>query len=770
MAYTFKHGDRPLDGLTVQRAVGRGGFGEVYYALSDSGKQLAVKYLRENPEVELRGIAQVMNLKSPHLVTVYDVRKSVEGEPFVIMEYISGPSLREILQASPSGVGEQKAAYFVEGIGKGLAYLHERGIVHRDLKPGNIFYDDGYVKIGDYGLSKHISVSAHSGNTVSVGTVHYMAPEIGSGSYTKAIDIYALGVILFELLTGRLPFSGSSMGEILMRHLRENPDLSGIRAPFAQIIAKCLAKNPDERYQDANEMIDALMGITGIRETISRFDPMTLSSVPRDAGAPDPERTQTSPPPPRRVELDVHEAVRGDALPDIPPIPPIPGTPPRPSDDAGARPRSRDRAAAPPAPPTAPREPMPARWPQAVVVLLLAAASGMIAAMLADHDSEAAGFGIAFLLLGATLGSLVAHFALVQRMLTPHPVLNRIVYVSCACVAMAPGMAIASEAGRPFVRLAIPILATIAIVDWRTIIESGRAGTVGGGVLFYHAVIGLVAGSIGQTHAFLGAGIAAAATLIVQCAAAMWPLPRRTPASPPRVNLSSVQEAAGKAMNVTAETLQRAARKVEERFGKYGVVAEVRGPEWTPAPPPPPVPTPAAAPVIVDAYEPSFVGRTANAGLAALAKFILLGVVSVAILSYANSAVQISDDGGTFALRDGQMVIQTGDRTITRAVPRAALIAPALLATVLLMVARRGTGSAHVVRGLIGCLLAIGAVVVAIGPGAAALEALFDGRIDALRTNDNRQNLIGLVAMMAVSLSLLFWPRRNPHAARVISV
>ncbi|HOO16940.1 MAG TPA: serine/threonine-protein kinase, partial [Phycisphaerae bacterium] len=183
MPYTFRHGDRPLEGVTVQRAVGRGGFGEVYYALTDSGKQVALKYLRENPEIELRGIAQVMNLKSPHLITIYDVRRNTAGEPFVLMEYVSGPSLRELLTDAPHGLGPQKAAYFIDGIAKGLAYLHDRGIVHRDLKPANIFYDDGYVKIGDYGLSKHISVSRHSGQTVSVGTVHYMAPEIANGRY-----------------------------------------------------------------------------------------------------------------------------------------------------------------------------------------------------------------------------------------------------------------------------------------------------------------------------------------------------------------------------------------------------------------------------------------------------------------------------------------------------------------------------------------------------------------------------------------------------------
>ena len=100
-----------------------------------------------------------------------------------------------------------------------MAYLHDHGIVHRDLKPGNVFSDEGIVKVGDYGLSKFISCSRRSGQTESVGTVHYMAPEIANGRYGKEIDIYALGVILYEMLTGRVPFDGESVGEVLMKHL-----------------------------------------------------------------------------------------------------------------------------------------------------------------------------------------------------------------------------------------------------------------------------------------------------------------------------------------------------------------------------------------------------------------------------------------------------------------------------------------------------------------------------------------------------------------------
>jgi hypothetical protein len=277
--YQYQHGDRPLDGYTIQRAAGRGGFGEVYYAVSDSGREVALKAVQNYEQIELRGISHCMNLKSPHLVTVFDVKYNDKNEPFVIMEYVSGPSLRDLLAESPHGLGVQKAAFFLREIAKSLSFLHECGIVHRDLKPSNIFYENGYVKVGDYGLAKAISASRHSGHTITVGTVHYMAPEIGAGSYNRSIDIYALGVLLYEMLTGDVPFMGSSPAEILMKHMTASPDLSHIEEPFARVIKKALAKDPSERYQTVQEMVEDLFGSESIRNSVSQFSPEELSVV-----------------------------------------------------------------------------------------------------------------------------------------------------------------------------------------------------------------------------------------------------------------------------------------------------------------------------------------------------------------------------------------------------------------------------------------------------------------------------------------------------------
>jgi len=320
VAYTFKHGDRPLEDFTIQRAVGRGGFGEVYYAVSDGGRDVALKYLRENPQVELRGTSHCINLKSPHLVTIFDVKKNAEGDYFIIMEYVSGPSLRDLLVAEADGLGPQKAAFFIREIAKGLAYLHDRGIVHRDLKPGNIFYEEGYVKIGDYGLSKFISVSRHSAQTASVGTVHYMAPEVGTGNYHRGIDIYALGVILYEMLLGRVPYEGSTMGEVLMKHLTSQPEIEDLPEPFGRVIRKALQKDPKDRYATVYEMVEDLLEVDDVRTSLAGFNPASLSAAVRvkthdvqDSPAPSPNPVAHRPVMPRRaadINLDARQLPR----------------------------------------------------------------------------------------------------------------------------------------------------------------------------------------------------------------------------------------------------------------------------------------------------------------------------------------------------------------------------------------------------------------------------------------------------------------------------
>ncbi len=245
--YTFGSGSRPLDGYTIKRAIGRGGFGEVYYATSDSGKEVALKLILRNLEVERRGVSQCMNLKCPNLLTIFDMKPSEAGDTFVVMEYVAGPSLANVLKQYPNGMPPAEVRHWLKGLVEGVAYLHDHGIVHRDLKPANLFMEEGIVKIGDYGLAKLITPSQGTDHSESIGTCHYMAPEIGSGKYNKPIDVYAIGVIVYEMLTGRVPFDGETVNEVLMKHLTARPDISMLAEPYRTIVAKALAKDPNAR-------------------------------------------------------------------------------------------------------------------------------------------------------------------------------------------------------------------------------------------------------------------------------------------------------------------------------------------------------------------------------------------------------------------------------------------------------------------------------------------------------------------------------------------
>ena len=258
MSFTFAPGSQPLAPYTIRRGVGVGGFGEVYFAVSEAGKEVALKRIQRNLEIEIRGVSQCLNLKHPNLVSLYDICRDAEGGAWVVMEYVAGDNLREVLDRNPEGLPESEARRWFAGIASGVAHLHSAGLVHRDLKPGNVFDDLGIVKVGDYGLSKFISSSQRGGHTESVGTFHYMAPEIGRGKYGREIDIYALGIMLYELLTGRVPFDGESCHEIIVKHLTALPDVGDVASPYRETIMSALDKDPAKRPSTVADLIAPL--------------------------------------------------------------------------------------------------------------------------------------------------------------------------------------------------------------------------------------------------------------------------------------------------------------------------------------------------------------------------------------------------------------------------------------------------------------------------------------------------------------------------------
>ncbi|WP_145259619.1 serine/threonine-protein kinase [Calycomorphotria hydatis] len=254
MKFTHPPESRPLEGYTIKRAIHRGGFGEVYYALSDGGKEVALKLLHQHTDIELRGARQCLNLSHPNLVTIFDIREDTDGDSWIIMEYVGGKRLADVLEEQRT-LSIDETLDWLTGICSGLDYLHNRGLVHRDMKPSNIFREGEVVKIGDVGLSKFISESRRSAHTQSVGTLYYMAPEISHGRYGREVDIYALGIILHEMLTGELPFDGETTGEILMKHLTEKPDLAKVPKQLQPVIAGMLEKDPLKRTATAPEVL-----------------------------------------------------------------------------------------------------------------------------------------------------------------------------------------------------------------------------------------------------------------------------------------------------------------------------------------------------------------------------------------------------------------------------------------------------------------------------------------------------------------------------------
>lgn len=779
MSYTFKHGDQPLEGITIQRAAGRGGFGEVYYALTDSGKQIALKYLRNNPEVELRGVTQVMNLKSPHLITIYDVKRSKAGEPFVLMEYVTGPSLTDLLQAAPEGIGPQKAAFFIKGLAAGLSYLHDRGIVHRDLKPGNVFYDDGYVKIGDYGLSKHLSLSAHSGNTISVGTVHYMAPEIGSGNYSKSIDIYSLGVMLYEMLTGRLPYRGSSMGEVLMRHLSDEPDLTGIAEPFARVIKKALAKKPEDRYADVNEMVDALVSVTDVSESLASFDASVLTRMPRasrdDEG--DPQRTMTQapqlPPLPQR-ELDARELTYDPNDP-IPAIPEIPGKlgprPPR-ARKAGAKLREQagklhqklgklgggEAVLEPATEPTASarhRRHTRKRWGQLFVttIVVFAVSAGL---GLYYENSFIFAATLLWMLLG-TAGILLAYVFNGRHHHGEYTFYDRVIYGACGFLFLLPGLAPAlAVKSDDFARIMIPLCATLLLFNWTERINVGRKRQLDGGVVFWHGVagfvIGVVFGAGTEEHVLALIGLVAAQLVAVQSLAAFWPL--GAPA-PPASELP-IEGAAPR------QGFRHAVRRADQRIAaEFDRAAAAHAGAAQPAKAGKKKDGADAQRTDATEAKPSFVGQAASAGTSFIAKLLLLGGLTAALLF--NGEFNMDEKISTgFAYADGQMQVLYPDEGIDWhwRVPKQVLLIPLVLGTLMLIGVRSNTGSAHFLRGFFGALAALLAALMALNSAAAPLEEFLTGNWGKLNA-DNWRPLYPVFALTGAALLLLFYPRKR---------
>ena len=222
MKFTYSSGQRPLDGYTIKRGIGRGGFGEVYFAVSDGGKEVALKLVRGDQRRRAARRRPVPEPQAPQPRALYDLRTDARRRPLGRHGVRRRRAAARRLNRHPQGPAARTGQQWFRGLARAVGYLHDHGIVHRDLKPANVFLENGIVKVGDYGLCKSISRSQRTAQTQSVGTVHYMAPEISTGNYDKQIDIYAAGIMLYEMLTGQRA--------VRRRERRRNPDEAPDRA------------------------------------------------------------------------------------------------------------------------------------------------------------------------------------------------------------------------------------------------------------------------------------------------------------------------------------------------------------------------------------------------------------------------------------------------------------------------------------------------------------------------------------------------------------
>ncbi len=266
--------DHTVSHYQILEKIGQGGMGEIYLAEDTKlERKVALKFLpmhltadKEANQRFEREAKAAAALNHPNIVTIHEIGEH-EGQVFIAMEYVAGRTLKELLSADPSPISHhpfpisQIIAITVQ-IAEGLAVAHAKGIVHRDIKPQNILVDkNGHVKILDFGLAKLHGVSQLTKESSTLGTVHYMSPEQTMGKEVDhRTDIWSLGVMLYEMLTGELPFKGDYEQAVIYSILNEEPKKAAdirkdLPSEFERILEKALAKEPEDRYQHVDDLV-----------------------------------------------------------------------------------------------------------------------------------------------------------------------------------------------------------------------------------------------------------------------------------------------------------------------------------------------------------------------------------------------------------------------------------------------------------------------------------------------------------------------------------
>lgn len=263
-------GDLIADRYLILDTLGEGGMSNVYLAEDTFlHRRVALKSLRldltDNQQFRQRFQREsraMSELSSPYIVNILDIGD--ESFPYIVMEYVKGPSLKKYLRQN-FPISHPQILRFMAEILQGVTVAHQHGIIHRDLKPQNVFItSQGHAKVGDFGIALSLGEQSITQSDATIGSVHYMAPERVRGAQaTVQSDIYSLGIILFEMLTGRLPFDAETSMAVAAKHFNEPmPNLcqidTSIPQPLANVVLKATAKVPSQRYSTVSEMAQDL--------------------------------------------------------------------------------------------------------------------------------------------------------------------------------------------------------------------------------------------------------------------------------------------------------------------------------------------------------------------------------------------------------------------------------------------------------------------------------------------------------------------------------
>jgi serine/threonine protein kinase len=316
---------KTLGKYEVLEHIGHGGMSEVYKGQhAQLDRMVAVKVLHpflageEGFVIRFKREARIVaTLRHPNIMQVYDFDYNEALDIYyMVMEYIDGPTLKT--RMTEGLLPQEEAVRIGIAIADALDYAHQRGMVHRDVKPANImFMQDGQPVLTDFGIAKMLTLSGLTASGAMVGTPAYMAPEVGMGRQgTAASDIYSLGVVLYQMLTGQLPFESDSPMGMVMQHINDTPPplarfVQSVPQGLEAVVLKAMAKTPEERFGRAAEMAAALRQVIGL-EVIA--GPPAVSPPPANLTLTPPPAATTPPPPSQRPSHDEEDLDEDDRL------------------------------------------------------------------------------------------------------------------------------------------------------------------------------------------------------------------------------------------------------------------------------------------------------------------------------------------------------------------------------------------------------------------------------------------------------------------------